>query len=169
METVVSPTLSRGLSPEDLIKQYFFEGASRSGPAGASPSRPAGASPSRPAGASRSGPAGVSPSRPAGASPSRPAGAYNISLVSSSNLHERIAILYIFLLPIHSDVLTNSTLIIYILQNLSLCLMISVISLMVLHHNYIIINFLLIILSILVTHRYITEKTLTQSIIIILV
>ena len=48
-----------------------------------------------------------------------PAGAYNISLVSrqSSNLHARIAILYTFLLPIHSDVLTNSTLIIYILQN----------------------------------------------------
>ena len=52
---------------------------------------------------------------------------------------------------------------------MSLCLLISVISLMILHHNYIIINFLLIILSILVTHRYITEKTLTQSIIIILV
>ena len=26
METVVSPALSRGLSREDLIKQYFFEG-----------------------------------------------------------------------------------------------------------------------------------------------
>ena len=113
METVVSPTLSRGLSPEDLIKQYFFEGASCSGPAGASPSRPAGASRSGPAGVSPSRPAGASPSPPAGASPSRPAGAYNISLVSSSNLHERIAILYTFLLPIHSDVLTNSTLIIY--------------------------------------------------------
>ena len=125
-----------------------------------------------PAGASCSGPAGASPSRPAGDFPSRPAGAYNISLVSSSNLHARIAILYTFLLPIHSDVLTDSTLIIYILQNLSLCLLISVISLLILHHNYIIINFSLIILSIFVTIRYIVliqKKTLTQSIIIILV
>ena len=71
METIVSPVLSRGLSPEDLIKHYFFEGASWSGPTGA----------------------------------------YNISLVSSFNLHARIAILYTFLLPIHSDVLTNSTMI----------------------------------------------------------
>ena len=45
---------------------------------------------------------------PAGATPSRPAG----SLVSRSNLH---AILYTFLLPIHSDVLTNATLIIIII------------------------------------------------------
>ena len=97
--------------------------------------------------ASCSGPAGASPSRPAGASCSGPAGAYNISLVSSSNLHARIAIRYTFLLPIHSDVLTNSTMIIYILQNLSLCLLISVISLMIFHHNYIIINFLLIIIN----------------------
>ena len=127
-----------------------------------------------PAGASCSGPAEDSPSRPARAPPSRPVGAYNniISLVSSSKPHARIAIPYTFLLPIHSDMLTNSTLIIYILQNLSLCLLISVISLMILHHNYIIINFSLIILSIFVTHRYIVllqKKTLTQSIIIILV
>ena len=43
----------------------------------------------------------------------------------------------------------------FILQNLSLCLLISAISLMICHHNYIIFYFLLNILSIFVTHRYI--------------